>query len=82
MENKNVIGSALAVISLVGFLGVVSFLCFGEVKAANKDFFNMALMALIGFVGTSFGFYLGTSVSGAKKDETIATALQTKEETK
>ena len=73
--DKNGRGKFLAATSLFGFLGVMAFLCFGEVKAANKDFFNMALMALIGWVGIGIGYFLGSSDGSAKKNAVINTAI-------
>lgn len=70
-DKGNKVGAVLAIVSLFGFLGVFTFICFGEVKTANKDFFNIALMALIGWIGIAVGYYLGTSTSSANKSETI-----------
>ncbi len=61
MKNKNGIAAILAITVLLGFLGVIASLIFREIPAANKDFFNTALIALVGLVGTAFGFYLGSS---------------------
>jgi DNA mismatch repair protein MutH len=76
--NKNVTGMILAVTALVGFLAVFAFLCFGKVDPANKDLFNIALMALIGWVGMGIGYYLGSSDGSAKKNAAAIAALQLK----
>jgi len=70
--DKNRVAAILAISVLFGFLAVFVFLAFGEVKVANKDYFNMSLVALIGFVGTGFGYYLGSSIGSARKNEIIA----------
>jgi glycerol uptake facilitator-like aquaporin len=72
MDDKNNIAATLAIGALFGFLAVICFLCFGKVAPENKDFFNMSLVALIGLVGTAFGYYLGTSLSSARKDVIMA----------
>jgi hypothetical protein len=76
-ENKNQIAAILAIMATILFSLVIGFLCFQPVPAANKDFFNTALIALIGLAGTSFGFYLGSSYGSAAKNGLIA--AQTKE---
>jgi len=76
--DKNLTGMILAVTALVGFLAVFAFLCFGKVDPANKDLFNVALMALIGWVGVGVGYYLGSSDGSAKKNAAALAALQLK----
>jgi hypothetical protein len=61
MKTKNSVAAVLAVTVLLGFLGVIVALIFKEIPTVNKDFFNTALIALVGLVGTAFGFYLGSS---------------------
>lgn len=58
---KGIVAAILAVISTVGFILVFGYLFFGDVPERNADYFNMSLVALIGFVGTSFGYYMGSS---------------------
>jgi hypothetical protein len=69
LDIRDNVAAFLAVIAVLGFMAVFAFLCFGKVAPTNKDLFNIALMALVGWVGIAFGFYLGTSVSSAKKTE-------------
>lgn len=73
--NGNRIGGALAIMAMACFMA--AFFCLGwlEVPPANRDFLNTGLIALISFVSTAFGYYLGTSVSSAKKNDTIAQAV-------
>uniref|UniRef100_C6E6S1 Uncharacterized protein n=1 Tax=Geobacter sp. (strain M21) TaxID=443144 RepID=C6E6S1_GEOSM len=72
MGNKNRIAAVLAMMAMVGFLGMLGALCFMDVPATNKDFVNMGFIALIGFVGTAFGYYLGSSQGSAHKNELLA----------
>jgi hypothetical protein len=53
-------------------MAVLAFLGFNKVPPENKDFFNMGLVALIGFVGTSFGYYLGSSQGSFQKNGILA----------
>jgi drug/metabolite transporter (DMT)-like permease len=62
---KNFVAGFLAAFAMIGFLAVIGFLVFRDIPEANRDFFNMALVALIGFVSTAFGYYLGGSQSNA-----------------
>lgn len=71
---RNRVAAVLAVLVTIEFTAVFAFLAFGKVDAANKDFFNIALIALIGLIQTAFGYYLGSSVGSARKTELIGTA--------
>ncbi|OGU82652.1 MAG: hypothetical protein A2W11_06175 [Ignavibacteria bacterium RBG_16_35_7] len=73
------VGAVITLYLLFVFTLVFAFICFGEVKTANKDFFNIALMALVGWVAGGIGYYLGSSNSSAKKSETIANLTSTSE---
>lgn len=70
-KGKGVVAGFLAVVALIGFLAVFAFIALKEVPIANKDYFNAALIALIGFVGTGFGYFLGSSQGSARKTEII-----------
>lgn len=59
----------LAVAAMLGFLAAFAGITFRQIPTQNRDFFNMALVALIGFVGTAFGYYLGSSQGSARKTE-------------
>lgn len=61
MNRKNFIAGFLAALAMIGFLAVIGFLAFKNVPTANKDFFNTALIALISFVSTAFGYFLGAA---------------------
>ncbi|MFZ2949545.1 MAG: hypothetical protein WA003_08670 [Desulfuromonadaceae bacterium] len=72
MYNKNKIAATLAIMAMLGFLVMFAALGFAPVPPENKDFFNMGFIALIGFTSTAFGYYLGSSLGSAQKNELIA----------
>ena len=72
MNNKNIVAATLAVTAMLGFLVIFAVLGFGKVPPENKDFFNMGFIALIGYVSTAFGYYLGSSVGSAQKNSILA----------
>lgn len=71
MFKKNLIGSVLALISMVGFLAVLAFLLVQSVPEGNRDFFNISLGALIGFASTAIQHYLGSSKGSADKTDLL-----------
>ncbi len=75
MNNRNNIAAVLAIMAMTGFLSVIAFLGLGTVPTVNKDFFNTALIALISCVSTAFGYYLGSSLGSAQKNDIIAQAV-------
>ncbi|MFZ2948215.1 MAG: hypothetical protein WA003_01905 [Desulfuromonadaceae bacterium] len=75
MNNKNAVAATLAITAMLGFLVMFSVLGFAPVPPENKDFFNMGFIALIGFVGTAFGYYLGSSLGSAQKNELLTQGL-------
>jgi hypothetical protein len=74
-DNKNRIAAALAIMAMLTFMLVLAILGFGKVPPENKDFFNSCLIALISFVGTAYGYYLGSSFSSGQKNALLAQAL-------
>ncbi len=66
MGNKNVVGAVLALLALAGLLLFAAALLFLKIPEDNQQLVNIALMAIVGNVGTAFGFFLGASVSGTK----------------
>lgn len=59
---------------IVGFtIAAVLFLFFKGVPPENKEYFYMALGALLAHTGTIINFHRGTSARNAAKDETIRT---------
>lgn len=71
-KRKGLVAAFLAGSAMTGFLGVLAWLAIGTVPEGNRDFFNMGLVALIGFVSTAFGFYLGSSEGSARKNDLLA----------
>lgn len=74
IKRKGFMAGFLAATAMLGFLAVFAFLALGTVPVENRDFFNMALVALIGLVGTAFGYYLGSSDGSARKNDLLASA--------
>lgn len=72
MESRNRVAATLAIIVLVDFSLMLGYLVFGTVNAANKDFLNMMLVALISFVNIGFGYYLGSSIGSLRKTDIMA----------
>lgn len=58
---RNFIAGTLAILAMLGFLAVIGFLAYEEIPAANENFFNTVLIALISFVSTAFGYFLGAA---------------------
>jgi len=72
MYSKNKIAATLAIAAMLGFLTMFAVLGFAPVPPENKDFFNMGFIALIGFTSTAFGYYLGSSMGSAQKNDLLA----------
>ena len=66
---KMIVGSLLAFMAMAYFGFVIWRLTDHAIPVENKDFFNIALMALISAVSTGFGFFLGSSYGSARKTE-------------
>lgn len=75
MDSKNRVAATLAIMAMLGFLVAFFTLGWVQVPPGNKDFLNQALIALIGMVGTAFGYYLGSSVGSAQKNEILAQTM-------
>jgi len=71
---KNLTQSFLAIIAMLGFLAVTAFLLLTPVPEGNRDLFNICLIALVGFVSTAIGYFLGSSQGSARKTDIIAAA--------
>jgi len=69
--DKVTVGAALATMALTGLLAAIVALFFIKIPTENKDFFNIALMTLVSCVSTGFGYFLGSSLSSAKKTELL-----------
>lgn len=76
MGNKNVVGAVLALLALAGLLLFAAALLFLKIPEDNQQLVNIALMAIVGNVGTAFGFFLGASVSGVRTPTAPGTAGQ------
>ena len=74
--DKNFVGGILACAALAWLLAVTGGLMFVTIPDENTQLLNISLMALVGIVGTVFGFFFGASVSSAKKPTTDAPPLE------
>lgn len=66
---KMFVSAILAIFSMGMFAFVLWTLTDHAIPVENKDFFNISLMALVGFVGTIIGFHFGSSYGSARKTE-------------
>jgi hypothetical protein len=78
MENKNAVGAILAITFTIIFAGVLMFLLYWTVPVANEKYILLLIGALVGYVSAGIQFFLGSSLSSAKKDDTIAGLVPTK----
>lgn len=69
MTNRQKIRRTIAIISILGFFGLLIVLARMEVPQSNRDPYNILLGALSGVVTTIVAFYFGDSESNGKDDE-------------
>jgi len=81
MENKNTVGAILAIAYSAIFAGVLLFLLYWTVPPANEKYVLLLIGALVGYVSAGIQFFLGSSLSSAKKDDTIAGLVPPKGDT-
>lgn len=81
MANKNNVGAAIALIYTAGFFVVLASLFYTGVPAANEKYVLLMIGYMVGAAGTAVSFYLGSSLSSAKKDDTITALAPTKPDT-
>jgi hypothetical protein len=62
----------LAIAGLVMIAGVLLLLFFTAVPTANASALNIVLGALIGWMGSTYQFYYGSTKTSQTKDDTIA----------
>ena len=68
---KMIFQFALGAIICIGFFILLYMLVKSEVPSANKDLLNLVVGALIGSFATVVGYFYGSSVGSANKDEII-----------
>lgn len=71
MEIKDSTPRQIAVVSFIGFFGVLLVLMFIDVPTTAKDALLIMLGALSGIVTSITAYYYGSSSGSAKKNETI-----------
>lgn len=62
----------LAIAGLAMIAGVLMLLFFKDVPQANASALNIVLGALIGWMGSTYQFYYGSTKTSQTKDDTIA----------
>lgn len=67
--------TVLAVLVTVAFVGLLFMLLVRGIPEANKSAFDIVLGLLGGAVTAILNYYFGSSLSSAKKDDTIGAAL-------
>lgn len=81
MRHLGKIQGALAILVVLGFMGVHGLLVYAPPPASGM---RDALMQMIGTLGTGFGlvlgYYFGSSSSSRAKDDMLAVALRSKAE--
>lgn len=75
---KDWVPSALALALAASFFVLLFLMLTRTIPDANKDAFNILLGMLGGSLATVMTYYFGSSSGSAKKDETLAKALQSK----
>jgi CDP-diglyceride synthetase len=75
MGNKNVVGAVLALLALAGLLAITGVFLFVKIPEDNQQLVNIALMAIVGNVGTAFGFFLGASIGTPKPLTPVSPAV-------
>jgi len=70
--DKQKVGSFIAAVMVLALIAIVGALFFKEVPDGNRDLFNIGLMAIVSGVSAILGYLFGSSLSSAKKDETIS----------
>lgn len=81
MADKNTVTSGLAIVFTMVFAAVLFMLMYGNVPPANEKYFLLLLGSLVSFVGAGVNYFFGSSVSSAKKDDTIAGLVPPKGDT-
>lgn len=78
MESEKPVGGKfrmaafLAVAMMIEVTAAFAAVIFVNIPVDNRDYFNILLIALVGWVGTAVGYYLGSSDGSARKTEIAA----------
>lgn len=70
-NSKRYMAGFIAGVMMVAFVVVTIALFFKAVPKGNADYFHICLIALVGFVGTAVGYYLGSADSSARKNDSL-----------
>lgn len=69
MKAKNVFQYVLGGLIVIGFFVLMSMLVYAQVPDQNKDLLNLVVGALIGSFATVVGYFYGSSLGSADKNE-------------
>lgn len=75
MKYQDIFKYVLGSLIVIGFFVLLIILVVKEVPIKNNDLLNLTIGALIGNFASVVQYYFGSSISSAKKDETISNAL-------
>jgi hypothetical protein len=71
MKAKEIFQYILGALIVIGFFALLILLVLAQVPTENKDLLNLVVGSLIGVFTSVVGYYYGSSMGSAKKDEII-----------
>jgi len=71
MKAKEIFQYILGALIVAGFFSLLILLIIAAVPTENKDLLNLVVGALIGVFTSVVGYYFGSSIGSAKKDEML-----------
>jgi uncharacterized protein YacL len=71
MKSKEIFQYILGALIVIGFFALLILLVLAQVPTENKDLLNLVVGSLIGVFTSVVGYYFGSSIGSAKKDEMI-----------
>ncbi len=71
MKAKEIFQYILGTLIVIGFFALLILLVLAQVPTENKDLLNLVVGSLIGVFTSVVGYYFGSSIGSAKKDEMI-----------
>ena len=71
MKAKNIFQYALGALITIGFFTLLYMLLLSAVPAENKDILNIVVGALIGAFSSIVGYFYGSSLGSADKNELL-----------
>jgi uncharacterized membrane protein len=71
MKAREIFQYILGALIVIGFFSLLILLIMAAVPTENKDLLNLVVGALIGVFTSVVGYYFGSSIGSAKKDEML-----------